>query len=337
MKSVAVPTSQLRIEIERVLQDHFADSRRVRLLLRRESPYRSSFHLEELAVHLDDGTSLIVVFKHLSEAALSTAAGNAKPNFLYDPMREITAYELLAGTEAGTAVCYGTSVDPTQGRFWLFLEKVEGTELYDVGDFDAWKAVARWLGRFQSRTAPDGKRWRRRCHLLHYDADYYRIWPERALAFSHRYPQSAPVLRQLASRYEHVVERLVALPMSVLHGEFYASNVLVRGSGTNFRVCPIDWEMAAWGAALVDLAALCSGEWGEEERRAMALEYRASLDPQVFDTYSEADLLEGLDACRMHLAMQWLGWSENWTAPPEQAHDWLGEATAAAQALGRYA
>ena len=33
-----------------------------------------------------------------------------------------------------------------------------------------------------------------------------------------------------------------------------------------------------------------------------------------------------LARCRLHLALQWLGWSPDWRPPPEHAHDWLGEA-----------
>jgi len=43
---------------------------------------------------------------------------------------------------------------------------------------------------------------------------------------------------------------------------------------------------------------------------------------------------EALDYCRLHLAVQWLGWAEHWAPPPDQARDWLGEALAAAGRLG---
>ena len=32
--------------------------------------------------------------------------------------------------------------------------------------------------------------------------------------------------------------------------------------------------------------------------------------------------------------MQWLGWSKDWSAPPEHSHDWLDEATNVAQRMG---
>ena len=34
-----------------------------------------------------------------------------------------------------------------------------------------------------------------------------------------------------------------------------------------------------------------------------------------------------------HLALQWLGWSTDWTPPPAQAYDWLAEVREAAERL----
>jgi hypothetical protein len=35
---------------------------------------------------------------------------------------------------------------------------------------------------------------------------------------------------------------------------------------------------------------------------------------------------EDLDVCRLHLAVQWLGWSPGWAPPMAHAHDWLADA-----------
>ena len=46
------------------------------------------------------------------------------------------------------------------------------------------------------------------------------------------------------------------------------------------------------------------------------------------------ELLAALDYCRLHLAMQWLGWAAEWSPPPEHSHDWLAEAFTLADRLG---
>ena len=85
---------------------------------------------------------------------------------------------------------------------------------------------------------------------------------------------------------------------------------------------------------MMDLAALSSGKWSGDERRAMALAYHeACLDTRGLPADREA-FLTALDRCRLHLAVQWLGWSPDWSPPPEHAQDWLGEVAALADKLG---
>jgi RIO-like serine/threonine protein kinase len=45
-------------------------------------------------------------------------------------------------------------------------------------------------------------------------------------------------VQRVADKYDLVVSRLAAMDPTVIHGEFYASNVLVGDE----RVCPIDWR-----------------------------------------------------------------------------------------------
>jgi thiamine kinase-like enzyme len=123
------------------------------------------------------------------------------------------------------------------------------------------------------------------------------------------------------------------MPVTFLHGELYASNVLVAEEVTGRRVCPVDWEMAGVGPGLLDVAALCSG-WDEPARQAIALAYRAALQPGPGWPPQEQDFLALLDCCSLCLAVQWLGWSPGWSAPPEHARDWLGHALRLIERLG---
>jgi thiamine kinase-like enzyme len=97
------------------------------------------------------------------------------------------------------------------------------------------------------------------------------------------------------------------------------------------RVCAIDWEMAGIGAGMLDLAALVSGGWRDDERTAMALAYRESLPGH--DRPPEDRFLLDLDACLLHVCIQWLGWSPGWEPPPEHRHDWLAHAVELADRL----
>ena len=132
----------------------------------------------------------------------------------------------------------------------------------------------------------------------------------------------------LALRHEAVVERLISLPMTFIHGEFFACNVWIQGSGKDRRVCPVDWEMASVGPGLLDLAALCAG-WSDRKRTALALSYYDVWRRQRNHRLpSKADFLSALDCCQLQLAIKMLGWSSSWSAPPQHSHNWLTEAIA---------
>jgi aminoglycoside phosphotransferase (APT) family kinase protein len=303
---------------------------------RRPFAYRSSFPLEELRVVLDDGTTVSMLFKDLGPQGVSDEAVRAKPSFLYDPLREILVYRALLGDAGlGTAVCYGAVTDAAAGWYWLFLEKVAGVELYQVGDLAVWQRAAGWLADLHQHFAvqvhhlpADVRR-----HLVCYDGALYRRWLERAVTFVSRATQGAgdgSFLAPLAARYDRVLERLVSLPTTLLHGEFYPANILVQGE----RICAVDWEMAAVGPGLVDLAAFTAGQWTEEERLSLASAYHEALRKTAASPQSLDRLLEDLDYCRLHLAVQWLGWSSDWTPPPHQVHDWLAEARLLSGKLG---
>jgi aminoglycoside phosphotransferase (APT) family kinase protein len=337
-KVASAPDAALRAALQQALERHFGGPRPIARLERRPSAYRTSHALEEMTVGLTDGTRLEIMFKDLSRRALPPHVRQAKPPFLYNPEREIETYRgLLGPARLGTATCFGAVADRRRGRYWLFLEKVPGREMYQVGDFALWKQAARWLagmhGHFAARkdlhTRAEAAR------LLRLDRDYYRRWMRRAGAFA---PAAAGPRRKavrarlawLADRYDNVVDRLSALPGTLLHGEFYVSNVLVQEAGAAVRVCPVDWEMAALGPGLIDLAALTAGRWTDGQKAALACEYYAARagDGAPLETFWEA-----LACCRLHLAVQWLGWSRAWSAPPEHAWDWLEEAMGLAEKL----
>jgi Ser/Thr protein kinase RdoA (MazF antagonist) len=329
------PTEELRDALEHALTEELGAERRITRLERSPCVFSSSFALEELRVELDDDSTLDLMFKDLGEHGLSERARAAKPQFLYDPLREIDAYRsILVPAELGTASFYGAAVDPAQNRYWLFIERVPGVALWQIGELEVWQRAARWAASMHSRfdgEAIVGD------HLLRYDADFYRLWLQRAVEFADRWEARRPGIARrgiewLSTRYDPVVERLTALPPTFIHGELYASNVLVAGEGDRARVCPIDWEIAAVGPGLIDLAALTMG-WGEPERTALATAY--------LDAHGRSDrmpsaetFLETLGYARLHLAVQWLGWAPDWRPPRSHRRDWVGEALGLAEELG---
>jgi thiamine kinase-like enzyme len=296
---------------------------------RRPSPYRTSFPIEELRCELAERGPVRIGFKQLEWDWLEPTAQLAKPRFLHNPEREPEVYRaLLPHAPGGPPEFFGSVLDGN--RHWLFVEWVEGQELFQVGERDLWEEAARWLARFHLALAPQRERLGSEARLLDHDAAFYRRWIERAREFS----VDGKAIGWLAARHEQVVEALLAQPRTVVHGEFYASNVLVAsdfdptplGQESATRVAAVDWELTAVGTGLSDLAALVSG-WPEEDSAAMVAAYAG--EPGV-PAFSRRDL----DLARLQVAIQWLGWAPpEWEPPEGQRHDWLGEAIALAEEL----
>jgi hypothetical protein len=288
-------------------------------------------------VVLDDGRRVQVVFKELSPHEVSQRTRQAKPEFLYDPLREIDVYRRIlstaAGADLGAPRLYASIADAEQQRFGLFLERVRGVALNETGDFALWDCAARWLAllhsRFVGRTGNiigNGHR------LIAHTRDAHLRWIDRAARFVRlRGGVSSQAMRcidRLAVRYDVVSEQLLSLPQTLLHGECFASNVLVAPGGELHagRIHPVDWELAAVGPGVMDLAALTAGKWSDAERERFADAYWVkSRELTGAELPPAGQLHRALAVARLHLAVQMVGWSQQWTPPPQHAHDWLAE------------
>jgi aminoglycoside phosphotransferase (APT) family kinase protein len=295
------------------------------------SRYATSHATTEVDVVRPDGSTVRLLHKDLSPSSLLPEAAGRRPSFLDDPGREVAVYRhVLPGAELGTARCWAAHGDEGIGEWWLLLERVDGIELWQAGEPEVWQDVARWAARLHridaaaAAGADDGH------GLLRYDRTHFERWPQRARRFLAGDRAAAAGLDRVLARYGEVVDALAALPPVFVHGELYASNVIVvPGSG---RVCAVDWEMAGVGPGLLDLAALVAGDWSDLERSAMVDAYHGALDPAVRPPF--ADLEADLARCRLHLCVQWLGWSQGWEAPAEHAQDWLARALELTEQLG---
>ncbi len=306
---------ELRAELERVLKQ------RVKILRRRLSAYSSSYTVENLDVTLARGKKLRLVLKDVSPSSVLATAQQVRPHFLYHPAREIEVYQkILNPARVGTAQCVGAVNSAELERHWLFLERVEGRLLWQVGDLAQWDATARWLGELHSRLA--GKKFSTAKTLLRYDEKFFAVWIGRAEKFLKK--RRVAELRQfarLAKNYHRVVKKLVALPQSFIHGECYASNVIMRAGAPAHAICVIDWELAGIGSGALDLAALTAGEWSDVEKLRFVTAYHEGLSSLRAPSVDE--LLESMELCQLHLSVQMLGWAEDWAPPEKHAQNWL--------------
>jgi Ser/Thr protein kinase RdoA (MazF antagonist) len=305
--------------------------------------YRSSFAIEEVMVSFANGAVLPLIFKSLSPDCLLSHARAVRPAHLYDPAREIIVYrELLPQLSLGAALCYGAVADAAAERYWLLLEKVPGSDLARSGSFEIWIATAQWLAAAHQKLTAALSQWTQRQRLMRYDYNCFSNWiddAERSL----RRPQRADggavepwEIAWLVERSRSAARLASSLPPSLIHGDFYPSNVLISEASQQRRICTIDWETAGIGPALLDLAALVSGSWSEQQQAELAGYYFDAEAEAAVPPSGKIDQLMALRCCRLMLAMKWIGWSPEWQPPLEHRHDWLAEALELARELSSY-
>jgi hypothetical protein len=213
-------------------------------------------------------------------------------------MSEADIYHaLVARLELAAPRYYGVVGDV------LLIERVRGVPLWQSGELKHWRAAARRLVELHERTAG-------------LESVALKRWTDDAI------PPSGFV-----SAWEEAVAILEAFPESLLHGDCYASNVLVRNEG---GVVFVDWEEAMIGPGVLDLAALTSG-WEERPAASIAAAYVSAS--KFARRLGSKKFARALAAARLVVAARWLGASVSWRPPREHAHDWSAEAAAAAEAL----
>lgn len=174
--------------------------------------------------------------------------------------RELGVYRTLIGDAGiGTARYYGSVWDDVRGRYWLLLELVDGTVLRSLG-VEQWIAAAGWLGRMQARftgaqflSAPPG-------FLQRHDTAFFEARADRALeSVSRLAPALTGRMEAILRDYERIVAAMANQPPTLVHGAFRPANMLVDSGRKPARICPVDWELAAVGSPLYDLAFFCDG------------------------------------------------------------------------------
>jgi Phosphotransferase enzyme family len=248
-------------------------------------------------------TELHVSYRHGASRMLLKELGSrpSRTDSVDDPLREIGVYrDVLAPAGIGPALhAYGAD--------WIIVELVDGVELWQVRAVEGWEAVATWLGhhhrRFLGRTAE-----LHAAGLFVLDGSVLVSWVDRAAPHLRGWLDPAACRASLAE--------LSSAAPTLVHGEFYPSNILVAGD----RVVPVDWETAAIGPGVLDLAALITG-------------WDSGVQKRLIEAYGDVDTV-ALDRARLALALRWIGWQPGWTPPVEHRHDWRGEAIALAERLG---
>ncbi len=286
---------QLKAGLTRVLSKSVGRPVEVEIGGRRPNPYQSTSASEIVDCRLGDAPPLVLLCKYGGDTPTLTGAVEYYGDIAY----EGDVYQnVLARTDCSVPRFYGSFHEPDSGRRWLVLEYLGGGQSVSKMVYQyPLSLAAAWIGRFHM-LHEDTVCSPRFSFLTRYDQWYYHRWVQRVLRLSGSLGEKAPWMAELCTAFLGPVADRLLSHTTVIHGEYYPKNVLIR-DGT---VYPIDWECAAVAAGEIDLAALTEG-WPEEESRACQ---RAYVEAR-WQGRGPSGFEQRLDAARIYFQLRWLG------------------------------
>ncbi len=268
----------------------------------------SSFAAERLCAHLDNGECVKVFFKDLNPENQLQSAQLVRGAKLESGLRELQMYQrVLSKYRIGTPELYASRWEPERRIRWLFLEDAGRWWLNKVADFAPWLAAARWAARFHAcvRSLPAAQI----DFLPRHDRTFYWSCAETIQGKLPRLdPEDLPTVEKALDHFVGSIDRLLALPTSIIHGEYYGKNIVVRDGNATHAIAAIDWESAAIGPSFLDLASLSAGKWTPEQKHAMRRAYFDEYQLATGQQMAWDAFIDALFDLNIYQALVWLGW-----------------------------
>jgi len=263
------------------------------------SDLTTSYPVAIFEVQLRSGHALRVFLKDFGASRLP------KPG--RPPERESLVYrELLDPGTLGTPAYLGRVWTDGPGPRWLLIEYVDAPTLKHFG-FDDWMQAAAWLGRLHGTFSGQAERLEGCDFLEHHDATFFTARAERARqSLSHYPPAFGERLETLLRGHDRVVDRLGSLPETLVHGSFRPRNALLERGADADRIVAIDWELAARGSGLYDLAFFAEG-FQPPRLDALIDAYRCEAARHGLEVADSRNTRELIDWFRLHKELKSLG------------------------------
>lgn len=289
--------------LERIMEEVFRERSPIIHINPRLSNYSSSFASYIISVQVAENREHTVFLKDFGD--------NRRPvQQLQDRRkRELHLYrDMLGDAGLGTARYYGSLWDESKERFWLFLEFVDGKPLRQSG-FEYWMAAVRWLGRLYNYSIQNAQFLKGCSFLLRHDHHFFQGTAEAAqLAVSRFSLGLADRLGSILNGYEHLVQAMVSQPSVLVHGSYHRDHILLDPCAQPPRICPVDWESAALGAGLFDLAYFADGFTSPYLEEIIDV-YRDQVGEYGISIPSRNEVVLVMNCYRIHRIMKWLSWS----------------------------
>jgi len=288
------------------------DPLKPRIVDRKTADHVSTHPAEVVTCELGDGSTcrLLLKYSGLEEDWFGHKGGV--------PYEAMVYRDVVSRIDLQSVKWFGNHHDPATGRTWLILQFIANGRRLSKSS-QPLSAGAAWIGGFHRATrslqpAPD---------LTRYDTDYYAGWARRTLELAGQSHAGEPWLRQVCDAFEHVSPELAAWQPTVIHGEYYAKNILVADG----VVCPIDWESAAIGQGEVDLASLTEF-WKPDIVKACEDAYAIARWPDG----APPMFRRMLGLARLYVHFRWLSAVKDWALSIPASR--LGRLRAEAEHLG---
>jgi len=287
---------------------------------RQASRCSSSYASDIVTVKLPGSKKLRMFLKNFGTSYIAKNGMRARRE------RELGAYrDLLAQADLGTARYYGSVWDESQGRFWLLLEFVDAVPVRYC-EFEYWVEAAAWLGRMHGYFSRHQDRLASCDFLLRHSADYFSSVAEVALeAVAQIADDLLARLKKALSGYDRIVTVMASQPLSLVHGAYVPSQILVEQQADGIRICPIDWELAAVGSPLYDLAFFSDGFQPPKLDRIWEAYRQEAVNRDVFVPDRET-MRDVVDCFRLHKVINWLSQSKERAFPEQEVANLVGMA-----------
>jgi phosphotransferase family enzyme len=282
------------------------------------SPSATSYAARVVTVRLTDGATLRMFLKDFGSSRLFKEDASDRR------ARELHVYrDLLPDGELGVPAYYGAVWGGEHECFWMVVEFVDGIPVAEC-EFDSWPAATAWLARMQGLYARDPGRFERSPSLIRHDADFFASRAERALSSARRVSaRAARRLLRILSGYDDFVALMANQPSTFVHGSYRPENVLIDEPSRPSRICVADWELAAIGSPLYDLARFCDG-FREERLDRLLDSYAREASAHGIPMPDRERMVETLDCFVLQRVVKAVSHALEKGRTQRQVSAWLG-------------
>lgn len=293
MTSRLPDNASLKAGLESILEDQGLLEGELVILDRQKNTYTSTFPSDIVTCRIGSGPDFRLFFKYSADRENEAYGHRGGVGY------EAKVYgQLLDSLDISIAKLCGIYRSPVGNNTWLVLGYLEsGIRMTETVDPDAMAKAARWMGKFHAlcstRISDPALSF-----LNSYSPDYFRGWVSRAQQMVRQAGVDYGWLRTVCNRVDTVIGLLCSAPPTIIHGEYYPKNILLQDG----LIYPVDWESAAIGNGMIDLAMLTEG-WTPDVTLELVREYQQSRWPDG----APHDFNQVLSAARVYVQFRWLG------------------------------